>query len=179
MDYRSRRLPWSVIPLLGLLAGTAGAATTALERYVGSFSGSGTILEGPDATSHQVRCRFTILERGATSLSLQGTCRAYLIISRSISANLAWDPGSGQVTGTYTGSRVGTARLTGRQTGADFDLTIEWPKPLYGDTTAQMKVASLDQDRFRIVVTDRIGTNGPAKATTDLTLLRNLRRAPQ
>ncbi|WP_274597195.1 hypothetical protein [Microvirga tunisiensis] len=36
----------------------------------------------------------------------------------------------------------------------------------YGDTTAQMKVASLDPDRFRI------GVNGPIRATTDLTLLR-------
>jgi hypothetical protein len=112
------------------------------------------------------------LQQGATGLSLQGTCWAYLIISRSISANLAWDPQSGQVTGTYTGSRVGTARLAGWQAGAGFDLTIEWPKPLYGDTTAQMKVASLDPDRFRIVVTDRIRVNGPVRATTDLTLLR-------
>jgi hypothetical protein len=85
---------------------------------------------------------------------------------------LSWDPRSGKVTGTYTGSRVGTAQLTGRQAGTDFDLAIEWPKPLYGDTTAQMKVVSLDSDRFRIVVTDRIGANGPVRATTDLTLLR-------
>jgi hypothetical protein len=85
---------------------------------------------------------------------------------------LSWDPRSGKVTGTYTGSRVGTAQLTGRQAGTDFDLVIEWPKPLYGDMTAQMKVVSLDEDRFRIVVTDRIGANGPVRATTDLTLLR-------
>jgi hypothetical protein len=172
MDCHSRRLPWGIIPLFSLLAGQTGAAPAALGRYAGTFAGSGTILEGPDATSHQVRCSFTILQRGATGLSLQGTCRAYLIISRSISANLAWDPRSGRVTGTYTGSRVGTARLTGRQAGTDFDLTIAWPQPLYGDTTAQMKVASLDPDRFRIVVTDRIGVNGPIRATTDLTLLR-------
>lgn len=172
MECRSRRLPWGVIPLLSLLAGNADSEPAVLERYAGIFSGSGTILEGPEATSHQVRCRFTILHQGVTGLALQGTCWAYLIISRPISANLAWDARSGQVSGTYTGSRVGTARLTGRQTGADFDLSIEWPRPLYGDTRAQMKVASLDPNRFRIVVTDRIGVNGPVRATTDLTLLR-------
>ena len=85
---------------------------------------------------------------------------------------MSWDPGSGQVTGTYTGSRVGTAKLTGRQRGTDFDLAIEWPRPLYGDTTARMRVASLNQNRFQIVVTDRIGANGPVRATTDLTLTR-------
>ncbi len=172
MECRFRRLPYGIILLLSLLAGHAGAAPAVLERYAGTFSGAGTIVEGPDARSHHVSCRFTIVPQGATGLSLQGTCWAYLIIARSVSANLAWDPGSGRVNGTYTGSRVGTARLTGRQAGADFDLTIEWPRPLYGDTTAQMKVASLDQDRFRIVVTDRIGVDGPVQATTDLTLLR-------
>lgn len=172
MDYRFRHLSRGVIPLLSLLAGHAGAAPAALDRYAGIFSGSGTIVEGPGATSHNVRCSFTIAQQGATGLSLRGTCWAYLIIPRSVSANLAWDPRSGQVTGTYMGSRVGTARLAGRQAGADFDLTIEWPKPLYGDTTAQMKVASIDPNRFRILVTDRIGADGPIRATTDLTLLR-------
>lgn len=173
MGCLSHRLLGGAIPLLCLATGGVGAAPSGVDRYAGSFSASGIILEGPDATSHRVRCRFTSQPQGATGLSLQGTCWAYLIISRSISADLVWDPRSGQVTGTYTGSRVGTARLAGRQTGADFDLTIEWPKPLYGDTTAQMRIASLGPDRFRIVVTDRIGVNGPVRATTDLTLLRS------
>jgi hypothetical protein len=155
------------------IAGGADAATTVLDRYVGSFAGSGTILEGPDANSHQVRCRFTASRQGATDLSLRGTCRAHLIVSRSISVDLTWDPESGRVTGTYTGSRVGTAQLTGRQMGADLHLTITWPKPLYGDTTANLRVDSVDADRFRIVVMDRIGVNGLVRATTDLALLRN------
>jgi hypothetical protein len=172
MPCLSHRLSCGVVPLLCLAAGGVGAAPAVFDLYAGSFSGSGTIVEGPDANSHQVRCRFTILQQGATGLSLQGTCWAYLIVARSVSARLSWDPRSGQVTGTYTGSRVGTAQLTGRQVGTDFDLTIAWPRPLYGDTTAQMRVASLDLDRFRILVTDRIGENGPLRATTDLTLLR-------
>jgi hypothetical protein len=169
----SQQLSCGVIPLLCLaVGGVVNAAPAALDRYASSFSALGTVLEGPNADSHQVRCRFTSLQQGATGLSLQGTCWAYLIISRSISADLIWDPRSGQVTGTYTGSRVGIAQLKGRQMGADFDLVIEWPKPLYGDTTAQLRVASLAPDRVRIVVTDRIGPNGPERATTDLTLLR-------
>jgi hypothetical protein len=168
----SHWLTYGVILLLYGVTGSAGAAPAVFDLYAGSFSGSGTIVEGPDADSHQVRCRFTILQQGAAGLSLQGTCWAYLIVARSVSARLSWDPRSGQVTGTYTGSRVGMAQLTGRQVGTDFDLAIEWPKPLYGDTTARMRVTSLDPNRFRIVVTDRIGLNGPVRATTDLTLLR-------
>jgi hypothetical protein len=56
--------------------------------------------------------------------------------------------------------------------GTDFDLLVQWPRPLYGDTTAEMKVLSLDPDRFRIVVLDHIGVNGPVRATTDLSLVR-------
>jgi hypothetical protein len=172
VDRLSHWLTCGVILLLCGVTGSAGAAPAVFDLYAGSFSGSGTIVEGPDADSHQVRCRFTILQQGPAGLSLQGTCWAYLIIARSVSARLSWDSRLGQVTGTYTGSRVGTAQLTGRQVGTDFDLAIEWPKPLYGDTTARMRVVSLDSDRFRIVVTDRIGANGPVRATTDLTLLR-------
>jgi hypothetical protein len=172
MHCLSQRLSCGVLVLPCLLTGSVGAAPAIVDRYAGSFAGSGTIVEGPEARSHQVRCRFTILQERSTDLSLQGTCWAYLIVARSVSARLSWDSRSGQVTGTYTGSRVGTARLTGRQTGTDFDLAIEWPAPLYGDTQAQMRVESLDPDRFRILVTDRIGANGPVRATTDLTLLR-------
>jgi len=169
----SNRLFTSLSALLCLTLAGAGPALSALvDRYAGSFWASGTVVEGPNANAHEVRCRFTASQQGATGLSLQGTCRAYLIFSRSISADLTWDARSGRVTGTYTGSRVGTAQLTGRQNGADFDLTIKWPKPLYGDTIAQMRVASLDPDRVRIVVMDNIGVNGPVRATTDLTLVR-------
>ena len=161
----------AMVPLC-LAVRDARAALTVLDRYAGSFVATGTVLVGPNADPHRIRCQFTASRQGATGLSLRGTCWAYLIIARSISVDLAWDPPSSRVTGTYTGSRVGPAQLTGRQAGADFDLTITWPMPLYGDTTASMKVASLDPDRFRIVVMDRIGVNGPVRATTDLMLLR-------
>jgi hypothetical protein len=154
------------------MVGSADAAVAILDRYAGTFTASGTILEGPDAASHWVRCHFTSSRQGATSLSLRGTCWAYLILSRSVSVDLDLDPQSGRVTGTYTGSRVGKAQLTGKQRGADLDLTIQWPKPLYGDTTAHLRVASVDAERFRIVVIDHIGVNGPVRATTNLTLLR-------
>jgi hypothetical protein len=74
-------------------------------------------------------------------------------------------------------SRVGIAQPRGRQDATDFDLMIEWPRHLYGGMTAQMKVASLAPDRVRIVVTDRIGPNGPIRATTDLALLIMAARA--
>jgi hypothetical protein len=166
------RLFGGILVSLGAANG-AHAESIALDRYVGVFAASGTILEGPDANSHPVRCRFTTSLQGATGLSLRGTCRAYMIISRSISVDLTWNPQSGHVIGTYTGSRVGTARLLGKQMGNELNLRITWPRPLYGDTTATLKVVGVDANQLRIVVMDRIGVNGPSRATTDLALLRN------
>ena len=154
------------------LIGDAGAAAAVLNRYTGSYVGSGTILEGPNANSHEVSCSFTASPQGETGLTLRGSCSAYLIITRSVAVDLDWNPQTGRVTGTYTGARVGMAQLTGRQIGGDFDLRISWPKPLYGDTTAELSVATVDPDRFRIVVMDRIGPNGPFRATTNLMLSR-------
>jgi hypothetical protein len=91
----SHWLTCGVILLLCGVIGSAGAAPAVFDLYAGSFSGSGTIVEGPDADSHQVRCRFTILQQGPAGLSLQGTCWAYLIIARSVSARLSWAPRSG------------------------------------------------------------------------------------
>jgi hypothetical protein len=153
--------------------GDAAAATAVLNRYTGSFVGSGTILEGPIANSHEVSCSFTALPQGETGLTLRGSCSAYVIITRSVAVDLDWNPQTGRVTGTYTGARVGMARLSGRQIGRDFDLTIAWPKPLYGDMTAELSVATVDPDRFRIVVMDRIGPHGPMRATTNLMLSRH------
>ena len=49
------------------LVGGADAATAVLDRDSGSFVGSGTILERPNANSHRVRCRFTAGYHGSGS----------------------------------------------------------------------------------------------------------------
>jgi hypothetical protein len=41
-----------------------------------------------------------------------------------------------------------------------------------GDATANMRIVSLNPPRFRIAVLNRIGANGPVRATTDLLLVR-------
>jgi hypothetical protein len=93
-------------------------------------------------------------------------------MSRSTSADLVPDTRSGRITGTYTGARVGTARLIGRARGATLDLVVNWPAPVFGGTTANMRIVSLNPTRFRIAVIDRIGASGPVRATTDLLLVR-------
>ncbi|GAB1582791.1 hypothetical protein PPNSA23_27340 [Phyllobacterium phragmitis] len=156
----------------GAWLGWTGLAEAApLDRFAGTFRASGTVVEGPKATAHRARCNFTVEPMGSNRIALRGTCRAYLVFTRTISARLALS-GSGRVTGTYTGARVGTAQLAGRLRGGTLEMTVRWPKPLYGDTTANMRIVSLDPNRLQILVTDRIGPRGPTRQTTDLTLVR-------
>ncbi|MFC7396698.1 hypothetical protein ACFQU1_05760 [Chelatococcus sp. GCM10030263] len=158
--------------VLGMAGSSEGAEAAPLDRFTGSFSATGMVVEGPKATSHRVTCNFSATRQGSRAILLRGTCRAYLIISRTITASLVLAPNGNRVTGSYTGARVGTARLSGRMRGNAIDVAITWPKPLYGDTRADMRIVSPTPDQMRIVVTDRIGASGPVRTTTDLTLSR-------
>ncbi|KXF76568.1 hypothetical protein ATN84_10940 [Paramesorhizobium deserti] len=168
----SRHIAAVLLMQLAWLGWSGPAAAAPLDRFTGSFRASGTVVEGPKATAHRARCNFVVEPSGANRIALRGTCSAYLVFTRTISADLALSGRSGRVTGTYSGARVGTARLSGRMRGGAVEMTVKWPKPLYGDTTANMRIVSLDRNRLKILVTDRIGARGPTRQTTDLTLVR-------
>lgn len=165
------------MPKLSCLAGgvaamlTVSAAAAPLDRYTGSFDAEGVVADGPDAAPREVRCDFEVLQRQPNRLALDGTCWAYLIFSRSVSADLSLNPQSGRMTGTYTGSKVGPARLTGQLAGPAIDLLINWPQPVNGHMTADLRIVSLGRDRLQILVTDD-GENGVPRVTTDLSLAR-------
>ena len=151
------------------------AGSTLLDSAVGSYFGTGTIVVGPSATSHQVTCSFSATKWGRDALGLRGNCRAYIVLTRTVSADLVLDPTAGTISGTYTGARVGTARLSGKARWSIMDMVITWPAPVYGDTTASMRIVQVDPDRLQIIVVDRIGADGPLRATTDLSLTRRSR----
>lgn len=164
--------PWLSCVAGGVAAMLAASAAAApLDRYTGSFNAEGMVADGPDAAPREVSCDFTVLQRQPNRIVLDGTCRAYWIFSRSVSADLSVDPRSGRVTGTYTGARVGPARLTGRLDGPAIDVLIDWPQPVNGQMTADMRIVSLAPDRLQILVTDR-GGQGASRVTTNLTLAR-------
>jgi len=164
-------------PKLSCIAGsvaamlTASAAAAPLDRHTGSYNAEGIVADGPDATPREVSCDFKVLQRRPNQITLDGTCWAYLIFSRSVSADLSLNPQSGRVTGTYTGAKVGPAQLTGQLEGPTIDVLINWPQPVNGQMTADMRIVSLNPDRLKILVTDR-GEHGVPRVTTDLTLAR-------
>jgi hypothetical protein len=164
-------------PLFTLLAATflvagSGAASaqsteaTYLKRFNGSFFGDGSVRTKASGSDHSVTCTV----KGKTSestASLNGTCRAAIIFSRKIGADLKVDS-SGRYTGTYVGSKIGPAQLSGTRTGNTLNLIVTWPKEVNGDKNATMTITNDGRGGFSFIVADRKKRNGPVVKTTSI-----------
>lgn len=143
-----------------------------LARFEGSWSGSGQVSRKEAENTNNVRCTMA----GTPSenrVSMSGTCRAALIFSRQIGADISYDAGSGRYTGTYTGSSIGPAALSGERNGDSVVMTITWPQPVRGDTTATMTISNSGNGQLSIVVTDEVEPGGPTAEVTNLALSRS------
>jgi hypothetical protein len=149
--------------------GPQAAESSFLDRFKGSWTGSGRVQRNAASDPWQVDCRLTG-NRAADRISIQGNCRAALIMRRSIGADISYDPRSGDYRGVYTGARVGPARLSGTRKGDMVRLTIDWPKPVNGDTQAEMTIHNQGSGVLRIVVRDNLIPGGPIQQTSDLVL---------
>ena len=149
--------------LLGAAAMPAQAGERPfLDRFVGSWSGSATVID--KGRTLNVSCQVT----GApddTHISIRGHCNAGLI-GRAISADLTFDPKSGRYSGTYIGDDVGPARLSGKRSGERVELTITWPKPVNGDTTAKMTIVNSGNGTLRITLNDKPAMGSMGRAPT-------------
>ena len=139
-----------------------------LSRFEGKFSGSGKVSRNETENPTTVRCTMKG-QVSANTVSMSGTCRAAVIFSRKISAQLRVDE-SGNYTGTYIGSSIGPARLSGKRRGDSVNLTITWPKPVRGDTTAQMTIRNSGSGQLAITITDEVPAGGPRAQVSSLSL---------
>lgn len=142
-----------------------------LERFRGTWSGSGKVQREGTSQPRQVTCSVTG-SPAENRISAQGTCRAALIFRRPIGVDLVYDPRSGTYRGTYTGSRIGPAQLTGACSGDAVNLRIEWPRPVNGDTQAAMVIRNDGQGTLRITVADNLTPGGPTQQTSEIVLAR-------
>ena len=142
-----------------------------LERFRGSWSGSGKVQREGTSQPRQVTCSVAG-SPAENRISAQGSCRAFAIFNRPIGVDLVYDSGSGTYRGTYTGSRIGPARLSGTRKGDVVNLRIEWPRPVNGDTQAAMAIRNEGQGRLRITVADNLTPGGPVQQTSEIVLAR-------
>lgn len=142
--------------------------TDFLNRFEGTFKGGGSVSRNETENPTKVNCTMkgTASE---SSLSMGGTCRAAVIFSRKISADLAVDS-SGRYTGTYVGSSIGPASLSGKRSGDAVNLTITWPKEVRGDTKAAMTIQNAGDGQVSITITDEVPAGGPEQQVSNISL---------
>ena len=139
-----------------------------LNRFEGSFSGSGLVQRNATENPNQVSCTLTG-QASANAVSMNGECGAF-IFSKRISADLSFDPASGRYSGVYVGSSIGPASLSGKRSGDSVVLTITWPQPVNGDTRATMTIRNSGNGQLGITVTDEVEPGGPSAQVTKLAL---------
>ncbi|RWL45500.1 MAG: hypothetical protein EOR60_13825 [Mesorhizobium sp.] len=140
-----------------------------LRSLQGKFAGKGTVRIRTNTPVMNINCTFTS-DATANSLSLDGTCRALLIMSREIRADLKVDGET--YTGTYIGSRSGPAGLSGSRSGDAINLDIHWAKIVNGDRDAELTVEKIDGDDMRMTVTDMDPATGKMVVTSQIDLKR-------
>lgn len=158
------RLPLALAALA--LPGSALADASFLQRFDGGWRGSGTVQRDVDSSPRKVSCRVSGSQPSPDRVTITGTCRAAVIVTRQIGADIRYDNASRRFSGTYTGSTKGTARVSGRQQGDSLVLTITYPVPTYGDSTATMTIRNAGNGRFSMVVTDKV--DGASKETSNI-----------
>ena len=132
----------SFLSFVTLAAAATGAAAEEefLKRFDGQFAGQGGVRTAADADPWKVKCKVNGAS-SESSVSLDGSCTAAAIVTRKIGADLKVDS-SGVYRGTYVGSKIGPAALSGRRQGDSVVLNVTWPKPVNGDTKATMIITS-------------------------------------
>lgn len=154
--------------IFGVGAAPSRAGPAFNERFEGTWVGSGTVMRDSDPQPRRVTCTIDGAAE-ADRLALQGTCRAMLIFTRSIGADLAVDA-SGRYRGVYTGSRVGPAQLSGRVVGDSAVLAVRFPEGVGGGRQEMTITHPPGADAFTLRVTDLV--DGAPREITNLTFRR-------
>ncbi|KAA0970769.1 hypothetical protein FPY71_09840 [Aureimonas fodinaquatilis] len=153
------------------LAGTAYAQAnnSYLQRFEGQFRGGGTVQRDVDPSPRRVTCTLDGQLQGANALAIQGTCRAAVIFTRRIGADIRFDPASNSFSGIYTGSTTGPAQLSnGRLQNNQLVFDLTYAKAVYGDRNATMKINNAGDGKLSMIVTDQI--NGQTTQTSAISL---------
>ncbi|OAP36604.1 hypothetical protein AU381_19130 [Sinorhizobium glycinis] len=158
---------------LGVLCCTAGTAladeTAFLDSLEGKWTGSGMVLTRINRAPINVSCNFDS-EADGSALSMKGTCRGLLVISRSISADLRSKGAT--YSGVYVGPRGGRSALTGSRRGNAINLTIRWAREVNGDRRARLVVQKVGENGMRLSTIDEDPSSGKRVVTSEINLRR-------
>lgn len=166
------RILWVLLiscPSMFLMDAARANESVFLQSLQGKWAGKGVVKLRTNSLPVKVACRF---DSSATesSLSLDGNCRGLIVVSRSIGADLKFNGTT--YTGSYTGSRSGTAALAGSRQDDAINLNIRWAKEINGDLDAKLLVRKVGDNGMRLTTIDVDPQSGKAVVTSEINLTR-------
>lgn len=105
----------------------------------------------------------------ANHIAIDGNCGVAIINVRT-GADITYDPKTGTYTGSYVGTKVSPARVSGKREGSVVKLGITWPEPVHGHTRARMTIQNEGDGSLRLTIFDNLTPIGPEQATSDAVL---------
>ncbi|EUB98340.1 hypothetical protein PMI07_006654 [Rhizobium sp. CF080] len=140
-----------------------------LKSIEGQWTGGGSVLTKLGGSNVNVSCNMQS-DAASSSFSMNGTCRALAVVSRSFTANVKASGAS--YSGNYTGVSGKPSKLEGSRNGNTINLDVTWANPIYGDRAAKMTIEKVGDDGLRIRTIDRDPDTGKSIVTTQLDLRR-------
>jgi len=141
-----------------------------LKSIEGQWSGGGQVLTKLGGQNVNVSCQMKS-DANSSSFSMDGTCRAMVVVTRSFTAKVA---ASGtRYSGNYIGNSGKPSKLAGARQGNTISLDVTWANEIYGDRSARMTIQKVGNDGLRIRTIDRDPQSGKSVVTTQLDLRRS------
>ncbi|KGE01937.1 hypothetical protein [Rhizobium sp. YS-1r] len=166
-----RVLPFAALIAASLLSSGAFASEEDfLKSIEGQWTGGGKVLTKLGGDNVNVSCRMQSAAE-AESFSMDGSCRAMVVVTRTFRAKVK--AGGGSYSGTYVGVSGKPSSLAGSRAGDTIDLDVTWANEIYGDRAARMTIEKVGADRLRIRTIDKDLSSGRSIVTTELDLRRS------
>ncbi len=153
-----------------LAASAVASEDDFLKSIEGQWTGGGQVLRKLGGEKVKVTCSMQS-DANASSLSMDGSCRALVVVSRSFKANVTASGPS--YSGNYTGVSGKASKLTGTRAGDTINLDVTWANEIYGDRKARMTIQKVGTNGLRIRTIDQDPSSGETIVTTDLDLRRS------
>ncbi|MDP9839860.1 hypothetical protein J2T09_004640 [Neorhizobium huautlense] len=157
--------------IFAVCAGSQAMASDAefLQSIEGRWSGGGIALTKLGGSNVKVSCSMRS-DANVSNFSMDGTCRALAVVSRSFNAKVR---SSGTLySGTYVGVSGKPSKLAGVRKGNTIRFDVTWANTVYGDRKATMTIQKVGEKGLRIRTIDRDPATGKTIVTTQLDLQR-------
>ncbi len=152
-----------------LASGASASEEDFLNSIQGQWIGGGSVLTRLGGGNVDVSCEMQSKANSA-NFSMNGTCRALAVLSRSFNASVKATNNS--YSGTYVGISGKPSKLVGSRKGNTINLDVTWANTLYGDRKAKMTIEKVGDNGLRIRTIDRDPRSGESIVTTQLNLRR-------